>query len=83
MKFELHTFWKHTDCMDLFLCVHHEFPHGSATRLSAEWMLQCATKYITVRVGNYWESGLQTVDILPTEYEKWRPYNPRGVYCGD
>jgi len=82
MKFETRTFWKHVNCMDVFLAVFYVVhDNGVTASVSAEWMVQGHEIYGTAPV-NPRGDNLVRVDISAEEYDNWKPYDPIGRYVG-
>lgn len=72
MKFDNHKYWKHEDCMDVFISV-NSIPFDDDGRhaiLSVTWCVQGTASWWTCEVGR--------AKITPENYEKWRPYEPKG-----
>lgn len=75
MTFDNNEYWKHDDCTDAFFkIVSVAFDDDDAhTRLYGHWMIQ--------GIHNYWcASEMQPISIKPKDYDKWKPYEPKGKW---
>ena len=74
MKFNTTDCYKHTNCMDAFFfvnCVLKE-EDGKADLLG-HWLTQ--------GIDHYWlVSEQETIHVNETNYEKWKEYEPKGVF---
>lgn len=71
-KFEKHKYWKHKNCLDVFICVTSEVfdENGKDAILRATWCTQFQ---------NGWGFTVaDRVKITPKEYKNWEPYTPKG-----
>lgn len=75
MKFDTQKYWKHADCMDVFISVTGVSfdDDGRHSFLWVNWMTQ--------GTAGYWASSMgDRIKITPENYEKWKPYKIRGNY---
>lgn len=72
MKFDEHKYWKHDDCMDVFILV-----TGVDLDADKNTILWCT--WLTQGLEGYWcaDPGDRIV-IKPNHYDKWKPYEPKG-----
>lgn len=75
MKFDMHKFWKHQDCKDVFISVRSVAfdDDGRNAIVWAPWFIQGTS--------GYWSATLEDrIKITPEHYDKWKPYEPVGKY---
>lgn len=71
-KFETKTYWKHDDCLDVFIYVYAiEFDDGEIAKLRISWLTQGSEIY-------FYNSSSESVLINSLNYSKWKPYTPKG-----
>lgn len=72
MKFENHQFWKHDDCLDVFISVYGvDFDSGTVAKIRASWLTQGHEIY-------FYNSTSDFILVNSLNYEKWKPYIPKG-----
>jgi hypothetical protein len=73
MKFEMHQFFKHINCMDAFIRVRTVvMDDHNAAILYVDWMVQGMEKYW------FTPAFSQRMLIRQDQYENWKPYEPKG-----
>lgn len=73
MKFDMHQYWKHQNCMDVFILIHSIVQDtGKVAILNVQWMIQ--------GTAHYWATKQDRIKINPKEYAAWKPYTPKGTY---
>lgn len=73
-KFEHHYYFKHKNCMDVFIIVDEalEQPNGDFL-VYAQWLTQGTAKF--------WNASNQEKFIIEKkQYDNWLPYTPAGEY---
>ena len=72
MKFDMHKYWKHEDCLDVFFCVNHCVfdDNGKDAFLRGTWCTQMLFGW-GFTVGD-------RIKVTPKNYPKWKPYEPKG-----
>lgn len=71
MKFDLHLFWKHENCIDIFFNPHSVYDNSKNAILIGDWYVQ--------GIHNYWLcQDSDIIKINPENYPKWKPYTPKG-----
>lgn len=72
MKFDMHLYWKHEECVDVFISVNHVVfdDDGRNSILRGHWCTQTP---------NHWFFTIQDrIKITDEQYSKWHRYEPKG-----
>lgn len=72
-KFDSHIFWKHENCVDVFLRIYSSSFSltGDTILVQGSWKVQ--------GLDNHWYcSYTELITITAQQYDKWIPYAPKG-----
>lgn len=75
MKFDMHEFWKHEECRDVFFkptSIAFD-DNGKDAILHGSWLTQGVERWFFIFVPR------ARIKIPPHQYDRWKPYAPRGV----
>lgn len=74
MKFDMHLYWKHVRCRDVFLTatVVRFDDDGRNAILRGTWAIQGHTGWRFIEEAR--------IKITPKEYDNWKPYTPAGRF---
>lgn len=77
MKFDKSYFWKHKNCMDVFILAGIEQPvEGGVMLIGSDWLTQGVDVFWTTPVVH------DNIFIKDSEYDNWIAYTPKGNYYG-
>lgn len=74
MKFDMHEFWKHEECLDVFFkptSIAFD-DNGKDAILHGSWLTQGTDLWFFIFVPR------ARIKITPNQYGRWKPYTPRG-----
>lgn len=75
-KFDNYLFWKHKNCIDVFVYIDHIRTDEDNLIVRGDWMCQGIESYWTTPLTN------DTFVIKSDQFDNWIPYEPKGKYYG-
>ncbi len=75
MKFEFSPFWKHSNCLDVFIWPNTVYDTGPEVYIMGNWMIQGTEKFWPA-------SEEQLIVVTKKEYDNWKSYSPKGDLYG-
>lgn len=72
MKFDMHLYWKHEKCKDVFFC-------ASKVRFDDDCVnVILSGTWCTQGTAGWWFTEDDKIKVTPEQYDLWKKYTPKG-----